>query len=160
MAYKNKDDELAYYREYYKINKEKWIKYKEKQKLTPEYIKKKNERQQKLSLLPESKKKAREYFLRTKDTVAHKERYKKYRYLYRYGILPEEKERMLVLQNNKCMFKNCNEKLTFTSAHLDHNHKTGKIRGLLCQKHNTLLGSAEDSILILQNAIEYLENQK
>lgn len=45
-----------------------------------------------------------------------------------------------------------------TLAHLsiDHNHKTGKIRGLLCMRCNHLLGHSRDNINILFKAIQYL----
>lgn len=39
---------------------------------------------------------------------------------------------------------------------IDHCHKTGIVRGLLCQKCNTALGGFRDSIEILNSAIEYL----
>jgi hypothetical protein len=40
---------------------------------------------------------------------------------------------------------------------VDHNHETGKVRGLLCTNCNMMLGSAQDSIDILKSAITYLE---
>jgi len=40
---------------------------------------------------------------------------------------------------------------------LDHNHKTGKIRGLLCSKCNYGLGLFQDNIDFLKNSIKYLE---
>ena len=40
---------------------------------------------------------------------------------------------------------------------IDHDHKTGRIRGLLCQSCNHLLGKAHDSVELLQSAIEYLQ---
>jgi hypothetical protein len=40
---------------------------------------------------------------------------------------------------------------------VDHDHKTGKIRGLLCNCCNTAIGRFNDSIAVLQNAISYLE---
>lgn len=39
---------------------------------------------------------------------------------------------------------------------IDHDHVTGAIRGLLCQKCNTMLGMARDDVAILEAAISYL----
>jgi uncharacterized C2H2 Zn-finger protein len=39
---------------------------------------------------------------------------------------------------------------------VDHNHKTGEIRGLLCSRCNQLLGYAQDSTRILRAAQRYL----
>lgn len=40
--------------------------------------------------------------------------------------------------------------------HIDHDHGTGRIRGILCHHCNLLLGQAKDSIQTLQRAVEYL----
>jgi hypothetical protein len=42
---------------------------------------------------------------------------------------------------------------------VDHNHKTGKIRGLLCTNCNTGIGNLRDSIELLQKAIQYLNER-
>jgi hypothetical protein len=42
---------------------------------------------------------------------------------------------------------------------LDHNHKTRAFRGWLCQNCNTILGHAEDNIVILKLAIRYLKER-
>lgn len=39
---------------------------------------------------------------------------------------------------------------------IDHDHSTGRIRGLLCAKCNSMLGLAQDDVSILENAIKYL----
>ena len=39
---------------------------------------------------------------------------------------------------------------------IDHDHKTGRIRGLLCHQHNALLGFAAEDHDVLRNAIRYL----
>jgi len=39
---------------------------------------------------------------------------------------------------------------------VDHNHKTNKIRGLLCKDCNLILGFAKDSVGTLLTAVTYL----
>jgi hypothetical protein len=51
-----------------------------------------------------------------------------------------------------CDFERCKKSV----EHIDHDHNTGKFRGLLCQDHNHLLGNAHDSIEELEDAIHYL----
>ena len=46
------------------------------------------------------------------------------------------------------------------NLYIDHCHKTGKVRGLLCVKCNTGLGYFRDSIDVMQKAIKYLEQGK
>lgn len=41
---------------------------------------------------------------------------------------------------------------------IDHDHTTGKVRGLLCYTHNTGLGMFQDNKDLLMSAIRYLEN--
>jgi len=40
---------------------------------------------------------------------------------------------------------------------VDHNHKTGFIRGLLCDRCNLLIGEAHENTMVLVNAIKYLK---
>lgn len=44
--------------------------------------------------------------------------------------------------------------------HIDHDHKTGIIRALLCSKCNALLGMANDDPAILRAAADYIESHK
>lgn len=40
---------------------------------------------------------------------------------------------------------------------IDHDHKTGKVRGLLCHQCNIMLGHAKDNLSVLRSAVGYLE---
>ena len=74
-----------------------------------------------------------------------------------YGITKEEFNNMKIAQNNKCAICGIDEGLFSESVlHIDHCHKTHKVRGLLCRKCNTALGNFKDNVSILQKAIEYL----
>ena len=79
------------------------------------------------------------------------------RMFQRYGITPKERKEIHRLQDGKCLI--CKDPVTLMNrnTHIDHDHKTGKVRGLLCIRCNNLLGSARDNIEILQSAIEYLQ---
>jgi len=43
---------------------------------------------------------------------------------------------------------------------VDHCHKSGVVRGLLCQQCNSVLGYAKDDISVLQNAINFLQRNE
>lgn len=79
-----------------------------------------------------------------------------------YGIDLNEYERMFTEQNGCC--KICNIHISKTSLKhkknlcVDHNHKTNKIRGLLCDKCNRGLGLFCDDENILLKAMNYLKN--
>lgn len=61
-------------------------------------------------------------------------------------------------QGNKCAI--CNRhRLEFTQdLAVDHDHITGKIRGLLCHKCNVGLGYFKDDVLLVKKAAEYLQS--
>lgn len=42
---------------------------------------------------------------------------------------------------------------------IDHDHESGRVRGVLCDKCNLMLGHSNDNTEILFNAIKYLENE-
>jgi hypothetical protein len=74
-----------------------------------------------------------------------------------HNLKPGTREEMFIKQNYKCAI--CyehNDKFQKGLA-VDHNHKTGQIRGLLCGKCNKAIGLMQDNIDILNNAITYLE---
>jgi hypothetical protein len=81
---------------------------------------------------------------------------------YKYGITLEEYEGILAAQGGGCAI--C-ESVTprykgRVIFHVDHDHATGKVRGLLCHPCNMVLGYVVDSVEMLQRSIQYLERHR
>ena len=77
------------------------------------------------------------------------------RLIRRFGISLEDYNTMLEGQNNSCWI--CEEEFPNSrSVKVDHCHKTGKVRGLLCHHCNTGLGHFQDRTERLNRADEYL----
>lgn len=80
---------------------------------------------------------------------------------YSYGIPLDEYDRMYSNQHGRCCICGKHSDETHRKRlFVDHCHKTGKIRGLLCQQCNTALGMASDDIDILCAMIGYLSEHK
>lgn len=88
-----------------------------------------------------------------KGKIVHRESNRKWR-LSRYGLSVEGYQELLTRQNGKCSI--CITELKKKPC-VDHDHKTGVVRGLLCRNCNTILGQAKDSISILEATIQYLK---
>lgn len=73
-----------------------------------------------------------------------------------YGLTPEEYDFMFASQGNACAI--C--RVTDVRWFVDHDHATGKVRGILCPKCNSALGFAKDSPEILRAAAQYLERSR
>lgn len=72
----------------------------------------------------------------------------------KFGLDEDAWNTLFELQGSKCDICGVMEhKLTWQT---DHNHVTGKTRGILCADCNFLLGNAKDDTSILLSAIEYL----
>ncbi len=77
-----------------------------------------------------------------------------------HGITLKQYDKMLEKQFGKC--KICKTEVPGGPGrfHIDHDHSTGKIRGLLCSNCNLFLGNAKDNIEILASAIQYLTDSR
>jgi len=78
-------------------------------------------------------------------------------FLHTYGLTLTEYEQKLVSQGNICTICGTSLPSTGLLTHLDHDHKTGKLRDFLCTNCNRGLGSFKDSITNLEKAIMYLK---
>ena len=84
-----------------------------------------------------------------------------WRMKHKFGITSDDKKNMFLCQNKLC--KICSTEMTLVggsdnSAQIDHCHKTGKIRGIICRKCNLGIGHFNDSPELLEKAIKYLLN--
>lgn len=70
-----------------------------------------------------------------------------------YGITPEEYDAMLARQAGACGVCGCRPA---GALHVDHDHESGAVRGLLCGSCNLGLGKLGDSIEALERALAYL----
>ena len=80
--------------------------------------------------------------------------------LSKYSLSIKDYQIMLDRQGGVCSICGRNEMGAKKRLSVDHNKRTGAVRGLLCGKCNSVLGFVDDSIERLQNAIKYLESHK
>lgn len=75
-----------------------------------------------------------------------------------FGISLEKYNKILDKQNGVCaVCGSSSEKRKFS---VDHDHETGKIRGLLCRGCNVGIGNLKDDIIVIENALNYLKKHK
>lgn len=91
------------------------------------------------------------------DICKNCEKFRKIEILYKIDEISFNE--ILNFQDNKCDI--C--KISFLNLkhiHIDHNHETNKIRGLLCVNCNTGIGLLKENINIMQEAIKYIRKHK
>lgn len=90
-----------------------------------------------------------------KDCLKERVRFRK------TGVSQKQYEEAFIKQRGRCAI--CNSTLNqtkYTKLSVDHDHKTGKFRALLCGGCNTGLGLFKESIERLSSAIKYLQKHK
>lgn len=91
---------------------------------------------------------SRNFYWKNKQKELDRIRFKK------YGITGEEFRLIVKKQNGKCPI--CKRKDN-KNLSIDHDHFTGKLRGVICNRCNMALGNVQDSPKILKALINYLE---
>lgn len=85
---------------------------------------------------------------------------------YRYNISLSDFIELRELQKDACKICGChleinkNSSLRSKKVAVDHCHRTGRVRGLLCFACNTGLGHFRDDLTLLESAIAYLSASK
>jgi hypothetical protein len=74
----------------------------------------------------------------------------------RYGLTFDQYQEMVSLQGNLCAICQMTEAENGKLLAIDHDHQSGKVRQILCDDCNRMLGSARDNPQILVAAAEYL----
>lgn len=84
-----------------------------------------------------------------------KEKRQRMRYRLSYGFTHEQADQLAKNNIGDCAICHNHGKLF-----VDHCHTTGKVRGLVCNACNVVLGFAKDNPETLRNAAKYLEESK
>ena len=141
MPYKSLKQKKEYNKKWTKENKSKVVEYQKKYQL--------------------------EYYYKNKETILAKQKQRNVenpekRYLTnrksdlkKYGITIVEYELMEKKQNCRCAI--CGKKQSGKKLAVDHCHKTGRVRGLLCGNCNSGIGKLNDDVEILKKALKYLQ---
>lgn len=94
----------------------------------------------------------REYYQKNKDRVRRQN--KRASLKFHYGMTLEQYDEMYISQQGQCSI--CKTK--HEVLHVDHDHNTGDIRELLCNRCNRTLGLLEEDPMIMHSMIEYVQN--
>lgn len=78
----------------------------------------------------------------------------------KFGITLAAYEKLRALQANGCAICPVTKPGGRGTWHVDHDHSTGKVRGLLCQNCNIGLGNFRDNEVLLARAAAYLRKHK
>jgi hypothetical protein len=76
------------------------------------------------------------------------------RFLTKYGITLADRDAMIAMQGGCAI---CLNMVPDTDWHVDHDHETGAVRGVLCRWCNLTLGNAKENVNRLRRAADYLD---
>lgn len=75
----------------------------------------------------------------------------------KYGLTPQEYEDILQAQNDSCWICGRHRSIFKKNLCVDHNHKTGEVRGILCDYCNRRLVGRHTDPVLLRKIADYLE---
>lgn len=111
----------------------------------------------------------RKHYLNNRDRILEREgkryhdnrsRAMEYQMIHKYGITMAQFDEILLRQGGCAICKSPTANRRGHKMHIDHDHATGKVRGLLCAHCNTALGLVKESVATLVAMIKYLNDNK
>jgi hypothetical protein len=105
---------------------------------------------------PKLKEKQAKYRENAKDKGWQRTHYLK----HRYGMTTKEYDAMFLSQGKACAICKSVNPRAKVGWHIDHDHATGKVRGILCRFCNIMLGNARDNAELMLLAVSYLKLHK
>lgn len=93
---------------------------------------------------------------KVRDDPEHKLKRRNARLLKKYGIDDAMYQNILARQGGGCAI--CFRKPSHTPLHVDHDHTSGFVRGILCHQCNWYLGTIESDRSLIDRIIKYLSN--
>lgn len=99
----------------------------------------------------------RRYHQQHKDDPEYRRQRREAFNLYKYGITQAGLAGRIEKQGGQCAICGGPPNGPGKRLHIDHCHETGRIRGLLCSKCNTLIGLADNDPCRLRDAADYLK---
>jgi hypothetical protein len=95
--------------------------------------------------------------------IPMQELHRRYYRLKFYGLSHDDFIALWNKQSGRCAIcevEMCSTGRSRNSCHVDHDHKTGKVRGLLCLSCNHGIGKFKDDVELLAKAIVYLKQKE
>lgn len=90
------------------------------------------------------------------NSLSWNDRQRDYKYRINYGISIQDYNKIFEEQNGCCAICLKHQMEFNKNLHVDHDHNTGKIRGLLCHNCNLAIGRLQDDPVIIARALEYV----
>lgn len=87
-------------------------------------------------------------------------------FLRKYGITTKQRDKLIAKQGGRCAISICRVELNLDNwrgrdaPHIDHDHDTGEVRGILCAGCNRALGQFGDNALGVKTVLVYLTSDR
>lgn len=95
---------------------------------------------------------------RTLRYISNPKHYRNLRLKQKFGIEPEDYDLMYIDQDGRCEICGIHQSELPKKLAVDHDHSTGQVRGLLCQKCNSAIGLLKEDPILVTRVLTYLIN--